>query len=166
MRGTRSIRRSLVAAGAAATAVLGILVVGTGPVSAEEQAKEKKFISCSMVFSAEAWSFLVGEGHGEGHIVCDNGQEADAIIKMESVGLSVGEAKVDQGKAVFADLADIDEAFGRYASSSATAAAGETASAGGLLKMGSDVKLGFYATGKGGGGIARNWGIVTIERKK
>jgi len=161
MRETRSMRRSLFAAGVAATGVLGILAAG--PARAEEEAKS---ISCSMEFSAEAWAFLVSKGEGEGHIRCDNGQQADAVIKAESVGLEFGEMKVDHGRATFAHLSDIDEAFGRYASSDAAAAAGKTAAAGGLVKMGGKVKLGFYGTGEGGGGIARNWGIVTIERKE
>lgn len=167
MMGTRSMGRGLLAAGAALAAVLGTLGLGSGPAAAAEHEGEAKMISCTMEFSEEAWAvFLVGKGHGEGHITCDNGQEADALIKSESVGVETGKMDVQHGEAVFGDLSDIDEAFGRYASSSAAAAAGETAAAGGLLKIGGKVKLGFHATGEGGGGLGRTWGIVTIERKK
>lgn len=167
MHGTLSIRRSLVAAGVAASLVVGAFVARTSPASAQEHEQENESISCTLDFTAEFWSFLVGKGRGEGHIRCNNGQEADAVIEAKSVGIAVGEMKVEHGKGVFGDLSDIDEAFGRYASSSGGAAAGKTAAAGGLLKIDGEVKLGFYATGEQGGGIdVRSWGIVTIARKE
>ena len=41
-----------------------------------------------------------------------------------------------------------------------------TATAGGLMKRDSQVKLGFYGTGEGGASLSRDWGSVTITRKK
>jgi hypothetical protein len=156
---------------AAAALALASLVAGTGSVRAEEETGEKKmdeekYISCTIHFEAEAWAFFVGRGKGEGHITCDNGQEADAVIKTSTFGIAFGKGEVDNGTGRFAYLTDIDQAFGRYEGSSATVAAGGTAAAGGLIKAGSKVRLGFYATGKGGAGISRNWGVVNIERKK
>lgn len=158
-------------AAAAAALALASLVAGAAGVRAEEEMGEKKmdeenYISCTIHFEAQGWAFFVGRGKGEGHITCDNGQEADAVIKTSSAGIAFGEAKIDNGTGTFAYLTDIDEAFGRYEGSSAGVAAGGTAMAGGLIKAGGKVKLGFYATGKGGAGIARNWGVVSIERKE
>lgn len=156
------------AAGAAAALALASLVVGAASARAEEKEKPKdetQYISCTLHFEAQGWAFFIGRGKGEGHVSCDNGQEADVVIKTSSAGIAFGEAKIDNGTGSFAYLSDIDEVFGRYESSSAGVAAGGTAMAGGLVKSGSKVKLGFYATGKGGAGISRNWGVVTIERK-
>jgi hypothetical protein len=169
-RGTRSTVMGRTLAAAAALALAGLLA-GAGSVRAEEKASdekapEMKYISCTIHFEAEAWAFFVGRGKGEGHIKCDNGQEADALIKTSTFGIAVGKADVTNGTGHFAYLTDIDQCFGRYESSSAAVAAGGTAAAGGLVKAGSKVKLGFYATGKGGGGISRNWGVVEIERKE
>jgi hypothetical protein len=164
MHVSRSIRSLLRTLAAGASVALAALAGGTSPASAEEHDQEAKGISCTLEFSVEAWSLLVGMGRGEGHVRCDNGQEADVVIKSESVGLSAGAMKVEHGKGTFGDLRDIGEIYGKYAASSAGAAAGKTAAAGGLKKVEGEVTLGFYGTGEGGG-LMRNWSLVTIERK-
>lgn len=166
MHSPRSTRRSLAALGASATLASVSFVGGTSTASAEEHAGHAMSLTCTMEFSAEAWSVFVGGERGKGHVRCDNGQEADVVIKGESVGLSVGAMKVSHGKGIFAHLHDIDEVYGRYAADSAGAAAGKGAAAGGLVKVDSKVALAFAATGDQGGGLIRNWSLVTIEREK
>jgi hypothetical protein len=148
---------TLAAASAVVLAGLLAAVVST----AAEKGKE---IKCTMTFDLSGWAFLVGSAKGNGSIECNNGQKADATIEVRSVGIAFGKAHFQDAKGHFAKLTDIDQAFGRYAGTSATAGAGGAATAAGFLKPGTDISLAVVGTGKGAG-VSRAWNQITITRR-
>ena len=166
MKGCQSIGKTLAGWGAAASLVLAVAVGDARAAHHEQEEAKAAEISCELTFEYDSWSAFVSKGKGQGTVTCNNGQKADVLLEHTGVGLIPAKRKIDHGHGSFAYVTDIDDVFGEYSGSSASVGAGGTAAAGGLLKHGSPVKLGFYATGKKGVAFGRDWGKLTITRKE
>ena len=117
---------------------------------------------CKMTFSLKGWSMFYKTASGSGTIRCDNGQKAAVKISAKGGGLTAGKTEIKDGIGKFSEVANMKELFGTYVLSSATAGAGNAASAMAMTK--GDVHLAL--SGKGSGhelGVA--FGKFTIERK-
>jgi len=150
--------------GWALAAASALVLLGLFGAVGSTSAGEESHLKCTMTFDLSGWAFVVGSAKGNGSIECDNGQKAEATIEVRSVGISFGRAHFEGAKGYFAKLTDIDQAFGRYVGSSATAGAGGAAAAAGFVKAGGDTSLAIIGTGKGTG-VSHSWDEITIVRR-
>lgn len=145
--------------------LLAAVCVLAAPIRAEDKKADEgaaKEIDCELKFSMESWSILYKAGEGEGTISCDNGQKVPVALKTRGGGLTVGKAKIIEGKGDFSKVHSIDELFGSYATAEAHAAAGDAAMAQALTK--GEVSLALSGTGKGVN-LGFDFGKFTITKK-
>ena len=141
-----------------------ILFVAIGAASAaDEPKKSEKYIDCRMTFSLHGWSAFYKTMKGEGTITCDNGQSAKVTLKSKGGGLTFGKSEVVEGTGKFSEARNIEELFGSYVQSEASAGAGKSASAQALTK--GEVSLALAGTGRGID-IGFSFGKFTITRAK
>jgi hypothetical protein len=111
------------------------------------QVAQAKGTDCEMKFDMKGWSAFYKVSKGTGWITCDNGQKASVKLVAKGGGLVAGKSEIVDGTGKFSDVGDINELFGTYVSGSATAAAGNAASASVVTK--GEVSLALAGKGKG-----------------
>lgn len=114
---------------------------------AAASAAEAKMTNCEMKFDMKGWSMFYRTASGSGWITCDNGQTANVRLQAKGGGLVAGKSEIRDGTGKFNEVRDIDDVFGTYVSGSATAGAGNSASAGVVTK--GEVSLALAGKGKG-----------------
>ena len=148
------------------TLIVLIVCLGFCGLALAEEEEEKKpagLTKCTMDFSLQTWSVFYKSGKGKGFITCDNGQTAQAKLKLSGGGLTAGKGKIRDGRATFSEVFDISELFGSYVAAEATAGASKSASAQVMTKGEVSVSL----TGKGAGvELGASIGKFTIKRIK
>ncbi len=102
---------------------------------------------CDLRFDLEGWSVFYKEAQGRGVVDCDNGQRATVVLEVRGGGITFGRHEIIDGTGEFSLIADIDEAFGNYAT--AEAHAGMGASTGALVMTKGSVSLALSGTGTG-----------------
>jgi len=103
--------------------------------------------NCEMKFDMKGWSIFYKVSSGSGWITCDNGQTANVRLQAKGGGLVAGRSEIRDGTGKFNEVSDIDDLFGTYVAGSATAGAGNSASAGVVTK--GEVSLALAGKGKG-----------------
>ena len=114
---------------------------------AAASAAQAKMTNCEMKFDMKGWSAFYKTSSGTGHITCDNGQTMNVRLEAKGGGITAGKSEVRDGTGKFNEVRDINDLLGTYVSGSATAGAGNSASAGVVTK--GEVSLALAGKGKG-----------------
>ena len=86
-------------------------------------------LTCKMTYSLTGWSVFYKTASGTGNISCSNGQRMSVKIETKGGGLTFGKYKISNGFGQFANVDDIRDVLGSYATAEAHAAACELAEA-------------------------------------
>lgn len=120
-------------------------------------------IDCKMRFSTSSWSAIYKQMKGTGTVTCSNGAAMRVRISAQSVGLTAGRSRINNGVGKFTDVHSIDDVLGSYAQGEANA---------GLMKSGSvqvltkgTVSLALSGSGRGID-LGVSVGKFTISRMK
>jgi len=146
-------------------AVLLLALTALPVLAAEGSGSEEKkpqFTACEMSFKLQGWSVFYKSAKGEGTITCDNGQTAQATLRVRGGGLTAGKSEVLDGVGRFSDVIDINEVFGSYAQAQAHAGVLKSSEASVLTK--GEVSLALAGTGRGID-LGISFGKFTITRK-
>ncbi|RYZ74042.1 MAG: hypothetical protein EOP91_03490 [Lysobacteraceae bacterium] len=101
------------------TLALG-LALAASPASAQN-------LTCKLTFSSSSWSIFYKTTSGTGTVRCSNGQSLGVRISAKGGGLTVGKSKITNGFGEFANVGNIRDVLGSYASAEASAAASKSA---------------------------------------
>ena len=104
-------------------------------------------ITCKMTYSLSGWSAFYKTASGTGNISCSNGQQLAVKIETKGGGLTFGKYKIRNGFGEFANVDDIHDVVGSYATAEAHAAAEKSASAQAMTN--GKVSLALSGKGKG-----------------
>jgi len=104
-------------------------------------------LTCKMRYSLSGWSVFYKTATGTGNINCSNGQQMSVRIEAKGGGLSFGKYKIENGFGQFANVGDIRDVLGSYATAEAHASADKSASGQAMTK--GDVSLALSGKGKG-----------------
>ncbi len=104
-------------------------------------------LTCKMNFRISGWSAFYKTASGTGHISCSNGQSMSVKITTKGGGLTFGKYRIDNGFGQFANVNDIRDVLGHYATAEAHAAAEKSASAQAMTN--GKVSLALSGKGKG-----------------
>lgn len=102
----------------------GALALGMALSAAPASAQN---LTCKMTFSSSSWSVFYKTTSGTGNVTCSNGQKLAIKISAKGGGLTVGKSKITNGFGEFANVGDIRDVLGSYASGEATAGANKSA---------------------------------------
>ena len=86
-------------------------------------------LTCKMTYSLTGWSVFYKTASGTGSVSCSNGQRMSVKIETKGGGLTFGKYKISNGFGQFANVDDIRDVLGSYATAEAHAAAEKSASA-------------------------------------
>jgi hypothetical protein len=117
---------------------------------------------CRMDYTLKGWSAFYKTSHGSATLTCDNGQTAQAKIKVTGGGITAGKSEIRDGHGKFSEVADIKELFGTYANASAAAGAVKSSEAQAMTK--GEVSLALNGTGTGVE-VGVSFGKFTITRR-
>lgn len=118
-------------------ALVGLLVMGGTARAA----------TCQMSFQMKGWAAFYEKADGHGVVTCDNGQQAYVKLEGRGGGLSAGKWEIRDGRGTFSGVSDINEVFGDYASTNASASAGP----GGGVRAMTKGNVSLAISGKGSG---------------
>lgn len=104
-------------------------------------------ITCKMTYSLSGWSAFYKTASGTGTVNCSNGQSMSVKIETKGGGLTFGKYKVRNGFGQFANVDDIRDVLGSYATAEAHASAENSASAQAMTN--GKVSLALSGKGKG-----------------
>lgn len=104
-------------------------------------------ITCKMTYSLSGWSAFYKTASGTGNVSCSNGQQLAVKIETKGGGLTFGKYKIRNGSGEFANVDDIHDVLGSYATAEAHAAAEKSASAQAMTN--GKVSLALSGKGKG-----------------
>ena len=104
-------------------------------------------ITCKMTYSLSGWSAFYKTASGTGNVSCSNGQQLAVKIETKGGGLTFGKYKIRNGFGEFANVDDIHDVVGSYATAEAHAAAEKSASAQAMTN--GKVSLALSGKGKG-----------------
>lgn len=104
-------------------------------------------LTCKMTYSLTGWSVFYKTASGTGHVSCSNGQRMSVKIETKGGGLTFGKYKISNGFGQFANVDDIRDVLGSYATAEAHAAAEKSASAQAMTN--GKVSLALSGKGKG-----------------
>lgn len=103
--------------------------------------------TCKMSYSLSGWSAFYKTASGRGTVTCSNGQSLSVKIVAKGGGLTFGKYRVDNGFGEFANVSDIRDVLGSYATAEAHAGAEKNASAQAMTN--GDVSLALSGKGEG-----------------
>ena len=103
--------------------------------------------TCKMRYQLSGWSAFYKTSSGTGTVTCSNGQSMNVKIVAKGGGLTVGKYRIDDGFGEFANVSDIREILGSYATAEAHAAAEKSASAQAMTN--GEVSLALSGKGEG-----------------
>ena len=104
-------------------------------------------ITCKMTYSLTGWSVFYKTASGTGNVNCSNGQKMSVKIDTKGGGLTFGKYKIRNGFGQFANVDDIRDVLGSYATAEAHASADKSASAQAMTNG----KVSLALSGKGQG---------------
>lgn len=104
-------------------------------------------LTCKMTYSLTGWSVFYKTASGTGNITCNNGQALSVRIQAKGGGLTFGKYKIRNGFGQFANVDDIRDVLGSYATAEAHASADKSASAQAMTN--GDVSLSLAGKGEG-----------------
>lgn len=104
-------------------------------------------LTCKMTYNLSGWSAFYKTASGTGTISCSNGQRMSVRIEAKGGGLSFGKYRIREGFGQFANVDDIRDVLGHYATAEAHAAADKSASAQAMTN--GKVSLALSGKGKG-----------------
>lgn len=104
-------------------------------------------LTCKMTYSLTGWSVFYKTASGTGSVSCSNGQRMSVKIETKGGGLSFGKYRISNGFGQFANVDDIRDVLGSYATAEAHAAAEKSASAQAMTN--GKVSLALSGKGKG-----------------
>lgn len=104
-------------------------------------------LTCKMTYSLSGWSAFYKTASGTGVVTCNNGQRMSVRIETKGGGLTFGKYKIRNGFGQFANVNDIRDVLGSYATAEAHAAADKSASAQAMTN--GKVSLALSGKGKG-----------------
>lgn len=104
-------------------------------------------LTCKMTYNISGWSAFYKTASGTGDIHCSNGQRMSVRIETKGGGLTFGKYKIQNGFGEFANVDDIRDVLGSYATAEAHAAAEKSAS--GQAMTNGKVSLALAGKGKG-----------------
>ena len=104
-------------------------------------------LTCKMTYSLTGWSVFYKTASGTGSVSCSNGQRMSVKIETKGGGLTFGKYKISNGFGQFANVDDIRDVLGSYATAEAHAAAEKSASAQAMTN--GKVSLALSGKGKG-----------------
>ncbi len=104
-------------------------------------------LTCKMRYELSGWSAFYKTASGTGTIRCSNGQSMSVRIEAKGGGLTVGKYRIRDGIGQFANVGDIREVLGSYATAEAHAAAEKSASAQAMTN--GEVSLALSGKGRG-----------------
>ncbi len=104
-------------------------------------------ITCKMTYSLSGWSAFYKTASGTGSVTCSNGQRMSVKIETKGGGLSFGKYRIRNGFGQFANVDDIRDVLGAYATAEAHASAENSASAQAMTN--GKVSLALSGKGKG-----------------
>ena len=103
--------------------------------------------TCKMRYQLSGWSAFYKTSSGTGTVTCRNGQSMNVKIVAKDGGMTVGKYRIYDGFGEFANVSDIREILGSYATAEAHAAAEKSASAQAMTN--GDVSLALSGKGEG-----------------
>jgi len=104
-------------------------------------------LTCKMTYNLTGWSVFYKTASGTGSVSCSNGQRMSVKIETKGGGLTFGKYKISNGFGQFANVDDIRDVLGSYATAEAHAAAEKSASAQAMTN--GKVSLALSGKGKG-----------------
>lgn len=104
-------------------------------------------LTCKMRYNLSGWSAFYKTASGTGTVTCSNGQSMTVRIEAKGGGLTVGKYRIRDGFGQFANVDDIRDVLGSYATAEAHAAAEKSASAQAMTN--GKVSLALSGKGKG-----------------
>jgi hypothetical protein len=104
-------------------------------------------LTCKMTYSLTGWSVFYKTASGTGNVSCSNGQTMSVKIDTKGGGLTFGKYKIRNGFGQFANVDDIRDVLGSYATAEAHASADKSASAQAMTNG----KVSLALSGKGQG---------------
>lgn len=104
-------------------------------------------LTCKMNYSLSGWSAFYKTASGTGTVNCSNGQSLSVRIQTKGGGVTFGKYKIVNGFGEFANVDDIRDVLGSYATAEAHAAAEKSASAQAMTN--GKVSLALSGKGKG-----------------
>jgi hypothetical protein len=78
-------------------------------------------MQCKMRFNTKSWSAIYKQMNGTGVVTCANGTSMRVKISAESIGLTAGKSRINNGVGTFTDVHTIDDVLGSYAQGEANA---------------------------------------------
>jgi len=120
--------------------LLVALALSAAPASAQA-------MTCKLTFSSSSWSIFYKTTSGTGTVRCSNGSSLPVRISAKGGGLTVGKSKITNGFGEFANVQNIRDVLGSYASAEATAGAKKSAI--GQAMTNGKVSLALSGKGKG-----------------
>jgi hypothetical protein len=119
-------------------------------------------LTCKMTFDMAGWSAFYKTASGTGNIRCSNGQTMAVKVSAKGGGVTFGKTRIRNGFGQFANVADIRDVLGSYATAEAHAGTEKSASAQAMTNG----KVSLALSGKGEGwnlGVA--FSRFAIERR-
>lgn len=105
-------------------------------------------LTCKMTFNLSGWSAFYKTASGTGTVRCSNGQTLAVRIKTKGGGLTFGKYKIQNGFGQFANVGDIRDILGSYATAEAHAGAANKSASAQAMTNG-DVSLALSGKGEG-----------------
>ena len=102
------------------TGLLAVMTLAALPASAQT-------MTCKLTFSSSSWSIFYKTTAGTGTVRCSNGSSLPVSISAKGGGITVGKSKISNGFGEFANVENIRDVLGSYASAEATAGASKSA---------------------------------------
>jgi hypothetical protein len=104
-------------------------------------------LTCKMTYNISGWSAFYKTASGTGSVSCSNGQRLSVKIETKGGGLTFGKYRIRNGFGEFANVDDIRDVLGSYATAEAHASAENSASAQAMTN--GKVSLALSGKGKG-----------------
>lgn len=105
-------------------------------------------LTCKMTFNLSGWSAFYKTASGTGTVRCSNGQTLSVRIKTKGGGLTFGKYKIQDGFGQFANVGDIRDILGSYATAEAHAGVADKSASAQAMTNG-DVSLALSGKGEG-----------------
>jgi hypothetical protein len=104
-------------------------------------------LTCKMTFDMSGWSAFYKTASGTGNIRCNNGQSMAVKVSAKGGGVTFGKNRIRNGFGQFANVGDIRDVLGSYATAEAHAGTEKSASAQAMTNG----KVSLALSGKGEG---------------
>lgn len=104
-------------------------------------------LTCKMSFDMSGWSAFYKTSSGTGTVRCSNGQSMSVKVSAKGGGVTFGKTRIRNGFGEFANVGDIRDVLGSYATAEAHAGTAKSASAQAMTN--GEVSLALSGKGEG-----------------